>query len=151
MLQIWLGDIFLPIIRKYDSVTKCGCNLLECLSFCFTRSCQGRPQQKSTNIVSRTGSKNMPPQKRRTNMPRTHSNNSHVCWRTHWGQPRLLYIIRMMLSNLRLSFPYAEWSPATLTIKCDAAAKPITLLRRAMGKTSAPYNQVVLLSMPSAY
>lgn len=43
-----------------------------------------------------------------------------------------------------------EISPATLTMKWDAAAKPITLLRRAIGRTSAPYSQVVLLSIPSA-
>jgi len=34
-------------------------------------------------------------------------------------------------------------------MKCDAAARPITLLLSAIGSTSAPYNQVVLLSMPS--
>lgn len=39
---------------------------------------------------------------------------------------------------------------ATLTIKCEADARPMTLLRRATGSTSAPYSHVVLLSMPSA-
>lgn len=38
---------------------------------------------------------------------------------------------------------------ATLTMKCDAAANPMILLRRAIGRTSAPYNQVVLFSIPS--
>jgi putative hemolysin len=38
---------------------------------------------------------------------------------------------------------------ATLTMKWEAAARPMTLLRRAMGKTSAPYNHVVLFSIPS--
>lgn len=40
---------------------------------------------------------------------------------------------------------------ATLTMKCDAAARPITLLLSAMGRTSAPYSQVVLLSIPSRW
>lgn len=38
---------------------------------------------------------------------------------------------------------------ATLTMKWEAAARPMTLLRRAMGKTSAPYSHVVLFNMPS--
>lgn len=43
----------------------------------------------------------------------------------------------------------SKGSPATFTMKWEAAAKPITLLRSAMGRTSAPYNQVVLFSIPS--
>lgn len=34
--------------------------------------------------------------------------------------------------------PVGDDSPATLTIKCEAAARPITLLRKAIGRTSAP-------------
>lgn len=37
----------------------------------------------------------------------------------------------------------------TFTMKWLAAARPKTLLRSAMGRTSAPYSQVVLLSMLS--
>lgn len=35
-------------------------------------------------------------------------------------------------------------------MKWEAAARPMILLRKAMGRTSAPYNQVVLFNMPSA-
>lgn len=42
-----------------------------------------------------------------------------------------------------------EYILPTFTIKCEAAPRPITLLRRAMGRISAPYSHVVLLSMPS--
>jgi hypothetical protein len=35
-------------------------------------------------------------------------------------------------------------------MKCEADASPITLLRRAIGRTSAPYNQVVLFNIQHA-
>ncbi|KAJ0136950.1 Uncharacterized protein HZ326_20068 [Fusarium oxysporum f. sp. albedinis] len=35
-------------------------------------------------------------------------------------------------------------------MKCEADAKPMILARKAIGSTSAPYNQVVLFNIPSA-
>lgn len=57
--------------------------------------------------------------------------------------------------NGRLVFSTSLRTPgnllATLTTKWEAAAKPMTLLLSATGRTSAPYSHVVLLIMPSVH